>query len=83
MFAVKKHCGQDNEKFSAFLTRIFAVQKMLREKELSPWLRMDPDGGPPAAHAAVWEVAATMPVTQAGDFDVPEFCRRVAKLETR
>jgi len=83
MFAIRNYCGNDDEKFFAFSPGILAVQNIIYAKELSPWIRTDREGGTPAVHVAIWRVAATMPIVQAGDFDVPEFCRRVSHLNPR
>jgi hypothetical protein len=83
-FAARRRYSHDPKKFSSFMWRFFAVQKLIADGCLVPkWMRTTPEAtnsGCFELGQSVLRLAARHPLTKEGRFDQRKF---LAKLERR
>jgi hypothetical protein len=73
MMAIKRHCGEDSEKFFSACLRFMALGAVYNDKRFAPFMREISDDEMCEVSAAIGHVAGTMPLDDHGHFNLDKF----------
>jgi hypothetical protein len=82
MMAIKRHCGNDSEKFFSATLRFMALGAVYRDKRSEPYFREIPaDDQTHEVSAAIGHVAGILPLDGHGEFDLDEFFAQAEEVK--
>ena len=82
MMAIKRHCGNDSDKFFSATLRFMALGAVYRDTRCKPYVREVPDDEQTIdVSAAIGHVAGMMPLDDNGEFDLDVFFAHVEEIK--
>lgn len=83
MMAIKRHCGNDSDKFFSASLRFMALGRVYNDKRFTAYTREIPgDDKMFEVSSAIGHVAGTMPLDEQGEFDLNNFFAPSGRNET-
>jgi hypothetical protein len=81
MMAIKRHCGDDGEKFFSACLRFMALGRVYNDKRFEPYMREIGDEQLCEVSAAIGHVAGAMRLDEHGHFDLDKFFAQAEEIK--